>query len=101
MGPGRRQVESLGVFTHHAMGIEYGCDTTDRLTHQLQPGQRKFPVRLGVIERDYLILEQLIKTGCFHIILEFGRPVLNLSPNRPSVLTVIAFTPPAIEDTEI
>src|SRR5438874_8378529 len=53
----RGRVKPLGVFLNHAMSIEDGRDAADRFAHELEPGQRKFAVRLGVVKRDDLILE--------------------------------------------
>src|SRR6266513_705483 len=67
----------------------------------MQPGEGKFAVRLGVIERNDLVFEQLIKTVRVSFVLKFNRAVINLSPNRPAVVAVVSFTPPAIEHAEI
>ena len=83
------------------MGVKNRRDATDRLTHQLQPGERKFSVRFGVIEWDDLVLEQLVKTGSVHLILEFAVAVFDLGADRPAILAVIAFTPPAIEHAQV
>src|SRR5262245_27962233 len=83
------------------MSVKNRSDATDRLPHQLQPGERKFSVRFGVIEWDNLVLEELVKTGSVHLILEFGLPVFDLATDRPTILAVIAFTPPAIEYAQV
>src|SRR5438874_6670022 len=53
----RGSVKPLGVFLDHAMSIEDGGDAADRFAHELEPGEGKFAVGLGVIKRDDLILE--------------------------------------------
>src|SRR6266478_4107875 len=67
----------------------------------MQPGEGKFTVGLGVIERNDLVLEQLIKTARVSFVLKFNRAIINLGPNRPAVVAVVSFTPPAIEHAEI
>src|SRR5262245_22484722 len=98
---GRRDIETFGIFFDHPMSVKNRRDATDRLPHQLQPRKRKFSVRFGVIEWDNLILEELVKTGSVHLILEFAVPVFNLGTDGPPILAIIAFTPPAIEHAQI
>src|SRR5207237_4577090 len=83
------------------MRVEHRRHAADRLTHQLQPRERKFAVRLRVIERDNLVLEQLIKTIRINGALEFNRSITNLSRDRPAVISVESFTPPAVEHAQI
>ena len=91
-------VEALGVFFHHAMGVENRCDAADRFAHQLQPGKGKFAVGFCVVERNDLVFEQLIETAGIDLALEFNRAILDLRPDGPSLVAVVAFAPPAIED---
>src|SRR5947208_6622977 len=69
------------------MRVEHRRHAADRLTHQLQPRERKFAVGLRVIERDDLVLEQLIKTVRINGALEFNRSITNLSRDRPAVIS--------------
>ena len=56
-----RSVKPLGVFFNHSVSVKHRCDAADGFTHELQPSQWKLAIRLGIVERDDLILEQLIE----------------------------------------
>jgi len=64
----------------------------------LQSGERKFAVRLRVIERNDLVLQQLIKTARVHFILKFRGAIVDFCADRPTIAAVVPFAPPAIED---
>src|SRR5205085_11150264 len=53
------------------------------------------------IERDDLVLEQLIETIRIDSALEFNRAIVNLSGDRPAVYSVETFMPPTVEHAEI
>ncbi len=55
----RRFIESFGVFLNHPVGIKDRSDTSHRLAHQLDPGDRNPAVRFGVVERDDLIFQDV------------------------------------------
>src|SRR5207248_8379245 len=97
----RGSVKPLGVFLDHAMSIEDGGDAADRFAHELEPGEGKFAVGLGVIKRDDLILEQLIKAAGIHFVLELDSAIFDLGADGPAVVSIIAFAPPTIEHTEV
>ena len=97
----RRNVKPLGVFLDHAMGIELRRYAADRLAHQLKPGERKFAVGLGVIERDDLVFEQLIETVGIDFALEFDAAAFDLGADGPAVVSVVALAPPAIEHAQV
>jgi hypothetical protein len=96
-----RNIKTLGIFLHHSLGVEHGRDAANRFTHQLQPGKGKFAVRLRVIERDDLVLKQLIKTARVHFVLKFACAIIDLCTDRPAVVAVVALTPPAVEHAQI
>src|SRR5260370_24064521 len=83
------------------MRVEHRRHAADRFAHELQPRERKFAIRLCVIKRDDLVLEQLIKTVRINGALEFNRSITNLSRDRPAVISVESFTPPAVEHARI
>ncbi len=83
------------------MGVEDGRDAADRFAHQLKPGEREFAVGLGVIERDDLVFEQLIKTAASTSLWNSTRAVLDLSTDGPAIVAVVAFAPPAIEHAQV
>ena len=83
------------------MRVEDRGHAADRFTHQLQPGERQFSIRLGVIERDDLVLEQLIKTARVHFALEIDGAALDLAADGPAVIAVEALAPPAVEHAQI
>src|SRR5438046_2840762 len=97
----RGSVEPLGVFLDHAMSIEDGRDAADRFAHELEPGEGKFAVGLGVIKRDDLVLEQLIKAAGIHFVLELDSAIFDLGADGPPVVSIITFAPPAIQNAEI
>ena len=101
MSLGRRSVETLGVFFHHPVGVEDRRDAADRFAHQLEPGERQFAIGLRVVERDDLVLEQLIKAAGVDFALELDGPILDFRADRPAVVAVVAFAPPAIEHAQI
>ena len=94
-------VETLGVFFHHPLRVEHRRDAANRFAHQLQPGEGKFAVRLRVIERDDLVLEQLIKTARVHFVLKFDCAIVDFGADRPAVVAVVTFAPPAVEHAQI
>ena len=100
-GFGGGQVEALGVFLHHAMGIKDRRDAADRFAHQLQPRERQPAIGPRIIEGNDLILEQLVKTGGIDIVLKLHVAVLDLGADHPSIFVVVTFAPPAIEDAEV
>ena len=81
------------------MRVKNRRDAADRFAHQLQPGQGKFAVGLGIIERNDLVFEQLKKTVCIDFALKFDTPVFEFRGDRPAVVAVVPFAPPAIEHT--
>src|SRR5438874_422876 len=97
----RGRIKPLSVFLDHAMSIENGRDAADRFAHQLEPGEGKFAVGLGVIKRDDLILEQLIKAAGIHFVLELDSAIFDLGADGPPVVSIITFAPPAIQNAEI
>src|SRR5436190_16096973 len=97
----RGRIKPLSIFLDHAMSIENGRDAADRFAHQLEPGQRKFAVGLGVIKRDDLVFEQLIKAAGIHFVLELDSAIFDLGADGPAVVPIIAFAPPTIEHTEV
>ena len=54
-----RFVQPLGVFLNHPVGIKDRSDTSHRLPHQLDPGNRNAAVRFGVVERDDLVFQNV------------------------------------------
>ena len=96
-----RNIKLLGVFLHHPLRVEDRRDAADRFAHQLQPGEGKFAVRFRVIERNDLVLEQLIKTARVHFVLKFGGAIVDLGADGPAVVAVVTFAPPAIEHAQI
>src|SRR5438270_6232742 len=96
-----RSVKTLGVFFDHSMSVKHGCDAADGFTHELQPSQRKLAVRLGIVEGDDLIFEQLVEAGGVHFILEIDGAVSNLGADGPAIITIVTLAPPAIQHTEI
>ena len=48
-----------------------------------------------------MVLEQLIETVRVHCALELDRAIANLGRNCPTVISVKAFVPPAVEHAEI
>src|SRR5204863_6033766 len=97
----RGRIKPLSIFLDHAMSIENGRDAADRFAHQLKPGEGKFAVRLGVIKRDDLVLEQLIKAAGIHFVLKLDGAVFNFRADGPAVVPIIAFAPPTIEHTKV
>src|SRR5205085_10793947 len=98
---GRGSVKPLGVFLHHPMGVEDGRDCADRFAHQLQPGEREFAVRFRVIERDDLVLEELVKTARIHFALEIDGAAFDFAADGPAVIAVEALAPPTVEHAQI
>src|SRR5437762_7736635 len=89
------------MFLYHSLRVEHRRDAANRFAHQLQPGERKLAVRFRVIKGNDLILEQLVKTAGVHLLLKFRAAVIDLSANGPSIATVVAFPPPAIEHAQV
>ncbi len=98
---GGGNVEPLRIFFHHPVRVESRRDAANCFAHQLQPGEGKFAIRFRVIKWDDLIFEQLIKTARIHFVLKLDRAVVDLGANRPAVVAVITFAPPAIEGAEV
>src|SRR5947208_15686657 len=101
MRPGCRHVEPLGVLVDHTGGVEIRRHAPDRFAHELEPGERQLAVRLGVIEGSDLVLEQLVETGGIDPALEFARSIGDLGTDRPAVVAIKTFAPPAIEHAEV
>ena len=100
--PRRRSVKALGVLLYHAMRVEHRSDGPDRFAHELQPGQRQFAVRFRVIKRDNLVLEELVEGAGVDLALKVDRAAWgDLRADRPAVVAVVTFAPPAIEHTQI
>src|SRR6266404_1991841 len=96
-----RSVKALRIFFDHSMSVKDGCDAADGFTHELQPSQRKLAIRLGIIERDDLILEQLIEARGVNFILEIDGAVSDLGADGPAVVAVVTLAPPTIQHAEI
>src|SRR5215469_17379013 len=97
----RRDVKLFGIIFHHPMGVKNRCHTSDRFAHELDPGDREFAIGLGIIERDNLILEQLIEAGSIDFVLKLGIALRYLCANSPPILAVVTFAPPAVEHTQV
>src|SRR5207248_846879 len=97
----RGNIKPLGVFLDHAMAIELRRNAADGFAHQLEPGERKFAVGLGVIQRDDLVLEQLIETSGIDFALEFDGTAFDLSADSPAVVSIVTLAPPAVEHAEV
>ena len=61
----------------------------------------KFAVGLGVIKRNDLVLEQLVKTAGVDFVLKFDRAVVDLGADGPAVVAVVTLAPPAIEHAQV
>ena len=86
------------------MSVKHRCDTPNRFTHQLQPGNRQMSVRFRIIKRDDLGLECEEETGLIDLVLDFQTRTSirwELGADGPSILAVVTFAPPTIEDTEV
>src|ERR1043166_9802209 len=96
-----RNVKLLRVFLHHSLCVKHRGDAPNGFEHQLQPGEGKFAVWFGVIKRNDLVLEQLIQAARVHFVLEFRRAVIDFGADAPAIASIEAFTPPAIEHTQV
>ena len=101
MRSGGWNVEPLRIFFHHPVRVESRRDAANCFAHQLQPGEGKFAVRFRVIKWDDLVFEQLIKAARVHFVLKLDRAVVDLGANRPAVVAIVTFAPPAIENAEV
>src|SRR5438046_9355042 len=82
------------------MSIENRRDAADRFAHELEPGEGKFAVGLGVIKRDDLVFEQLIKAAGIDFVLELDSAIFDLGADGPPVVSIITFPPPPSENAE-
>src|ERR1700730_11576589 len=94
-------IKLFGVLLYHPLRVEHRRNAANRFANQLKPSEGKFAIRFRIIQRNNLVLEQLIQTAGVHLILKFRGSIVDLSADRPAVAAVVTFAPPAIEDTQV
>src|SRR5438093_3542601 len=94
-------IQLFGVVLHHATGTEAWGDTANRLAYDAQPPAR-YPVCVAaVVERNHFVLQNLKERFPIRGILHSGVSIEFAAANGPSVRTVVAFCPPAVEHAQV
>src|ERR1700745_2816465 len=96
-----RFIQTLSIFFYHTVRIEHRRYTPNRLAHQLNPRDRNPSVRVSVVKRHTLVLQDMKEAIGIDIILVFRRSVGDFGPNRPAVLSVVTLAPPTVEHAEV
>ena len=99
--PGAGHVAPLGVLLHHAVRVEHGHQAHDRPLHAAGPLARH-PARVPLVERrDDVLLDQVQERAALHLVLVREVRVLLAGADRPPVVAVVPFDPPAVEDRQV
>ena len=97
----RLHVEPLGVFLHHAVGIELWTQHAHGILHPGDPSSGQSIHTAIVKKRHGFFLENIVNRPRFNLVLIRRIVVFFAVTDLPTQLRLIRFCPPAIEHTEI
>ena len=97
----RLQVEPLGIFLHHAVGIELWTQHAHGIFHPGNPASGH-PIHTAIIKKRHgFFLENIVNRPRFNLVLIRRIVVFFAVSNLPAQFRLMRFCPPAIEHTEI
>ena len=90
------------VFFYHPAHAELGRQGADRFFDAPDPfSWQVIRAAVGVEQRDDFIFQSIVQAFGIGSILNVGVRILGVIANGPSIITVITFSPPSIQDGEI